>query len=352
MAIKTTTIGAYPKPDFLNVSDWFNMDHGGPDAADPTGRYQAELARLGDDAEAQFLRAAEAVINDQVEAGVDIVTDGEVRRENYIHYHCRHIEGIDFENLTSTAVRGGNYEAKLPTIKAPIKAKSPFLPHDWKVAQAFSGRPVKITLPGPMTIGDTVADDFYDDPKKRGAELAVALNAEILALAEAGCQYIQVDEPVFARKAADALDFGFENLERCFHGVPEQVIRTVHMCCGYPDRLDNPNYQKAPKESYFQLAPAIEDSCIQAVSIEDAHRNNDLSLLEIFKTTTVIFGVVTIAKSETESVDAIRERLNYALQHIDAERLIAAPDCGLGLLGRDLARTKLKNLCGAAKSVA
>jgi len=106
MAIRTTTIGAYPKPDFLEASDWFDMDHGGPDAADPTGRYAKDLKRLGDGAENQFVRAAEAVIGDQVEVGIDIVTDGEVRRENYIHYHCRHIDGIDFTHLTETAVRG------------------------------------------------------------------------------------------------------------------------------------------------------------------------------------------------------------------------------------------------------
>ena len=351
MAIKTTTIGAYPKPDFLYVSDWFDLANGGPDASDPTARYANELANLGDDAESQFVRAAKAVIDDQVEAGIDIVTDGEVRRENYIHYHCRHIDGIDFRHLTETSVRGGNYSAKLPTITGPVKAMAPFLPHDWKTAQAHSDRPVKITVPGPMTIGDTVADDYYGDPKKRGADLAEALNREIRALADAGAVYIQVDEPVFARKADQALDFGFENLERCFHGLPDSVIRTVHMCCGYPDRLDNPDYTKAPKDSYFQLAPAIEASCIQAVSVEDAHRNNDLSLLEMFKTTTVIFGVVAIAKSEVESVDNIAQRLANAVEHIDPERLIAAPDCGLGLLGRDLARIKLKNLCQAAARV-
>ena len=351
MAIKTTTLGAFPKPNFLNVSDWFDMAQGGPDASDPTARYTDELASLGDDAEQQFVRAAEAVIVDQVEAGIDIVTDGEVRRENYIHYHCRHIKGIDFEHLTDTAVRGGNYSAKLPTITGPATATAPFLPHDWKTAQALTDHPVKITLPGPMTIGDTVADEYYGDPQKRGADLADALNREIRALADAGAVYIQVDEPVFARKVDQALEFGFENLERCFHGVPDNVIRTVHMCCGYPDRLDNPDYSKAPKECYFQLAPAIEESCIQAISVEDAHRNNDLSLLEMFKTTTVIFGVVAIAKSEVESVEHITRRLTRALEHIDSERLIAAPDCGLGLLGRDLAKAKLNNLCQAAVRV-
>ena len=123
------------------------------------------------------------------------------------------------------------------------------------------------------------------------------------------------------------------------------------MCCGYPDRLDHPNYPKADPNAYLQIADAVEYSSIDAVSFEDAHRHNDLSLLERFEKTSVIFGAVAIAKSRIEPVEEIRERLQQALQHIDAERLIAAPDCGLGLLDRDMARAKLTNLCAAAKSV-
>ncbi len=301
-----------------------------------------------DEAEALFTRAAQEVIGDQIAAGIDIPTDGEVRRENYIHYHCRHLDGIDFETLTEKILRGGAYSAALPTITRPIGARENFLPHDWKAAQAFTDRPVKVTMPGPMTITDTVASSFYDDDAKLGADLAAAINAEFLALAKAGCSHIQIDEPVFARKPEQALAYGFENLERCFHGAPAGVTRTVHMCCGYPDRLDNPDYPKADQDAYLRIADAIEASAIQAVSLEDAHRHNDLSLLEHFRTTTVIFGAVAVAKSRVESVEEIRQRLRAALEHIDADRLIAAPDCGLGLLGRDLAMAKLTNLCAAA----
>jgi 5-methyltetrahydropteroyltriglutamate--homocysteine methyltransferase len=202
-----------------------------------------------------------------------------------------------------------------------------------------------------MTITDTVADAHYGDPAKLGADLADCLNKEVLALAEASCRHIQIDEPLFARKPDAALDYGFENLERCFHGCPEPVTRTVHMCCGYPDRLDNPDYPKAPQDSYTRLADAIDASSIQAASIEDAHRHNDLSLLERFRNTTVIFGVVAIAKSRVESVEEVRERLELALRHLPPERLIAAPDCGLGLLGRDLAMKKLRVLAKAAHAL-
>ena len=309
------------------------------------------MDRLGEDAPEVICNGIRQAVEDQVECGIDVPTDGEIARENYIHYHCRHLDGFDFVNLTNKEVRGGTYAANLPTIRGPVSLRDHYIAEDWKTAQAFTEKPLKITLPGPMTVADTNCDAYYHDPKKLGQDLADALNREVLSLAEAGCVHIQVDEPVFARQPENALAFGFENLERAFHGCPDSVVKTVHMCCGYPDRLDNPNYPKADQDAYHQIADAVEASCIDAVSLEDAHRYNDLSLLEHFPTTTVIFGVVAVAKSEVESVDQIRDRLEQALQHIDADRLVAAPDCGLGLLGRDLAREKLRNLAAAAHSL-
>jgi 5-methyltetrahydropteroyltriglutamate--homocysteine methyltransferase len=350
MSILTTTLGAFPKPACLPEFDWFQSD-GGPDTAHPTARYVEAIREMGEEAERLFCEAAAQVIADQVEAGIDIVTDGEVRRENYIYYHCRNLAGFDFENLTEQDVRGGNYRAFLPTIRSDVKALGAFLPHDFEAAQAVSAKPVKMTLPGPMTIGDSVADAHSGDPVTRGAALAEAINVEVRRLAEAGCKHIQIDEPLFARKVTDALDYGLLHLERCFEGCPDDVLRTAHMCCGYPDALDVPDYPKAPKNCYFELAEALDGSSVQAISIEDAHRPNDLSLLSMFKRTTMIFGVVAIAKSRVESPDEIAARLRAALRHIDAERLIAAPDCGLGLLDRDLALAKLRNMAEAAHAV-
>ena len=350
MPLMTTTIGAYPKPDFVPIPDWFRAE-GGPDTSRPTANYLEAIARMGAEAETLFARGVAQAVADQVEAGIDVPTDGEIRRENYIHYHCRHIEGSDFDTLTPKAVRGGTYTAELPSITGPVRARDHFLADDWRQAQSCTERPVKITMPGPMTIADTTVDLHYDDARKLGADLAEALNAEVRALAEAGCRWIQIDEPVFARKPERALDYGVEHLERCFHGVPAGVHKVMHMCCGYPDRLDREDYPKAEREAYFRLADAVEATCVDAVSLEDAHRHNDLALLERFAKTRVILGVVAIAKSRIEPVEEIRARLAAALDHIEAGRLIAAPDCGLGLLGRDLARTKLANLCEAAKSL-
>ncbi len=349
MPLLTTTIGAYPKPDYVPIIDWFKP--GLMDTSEATQSYDSALAAMGDGAEEIFVRAARQVIGDQTQAGIDVPTDGEVRRENYIHYHCRHLDGFDFDHLTHRSLRQGALEVDLPSIVGPVKARGPFLPHDWKAAQSTTEKPVKVTLPGPMTITDTTADLHYDDKKRLGADLAAALNREVLALAEAGCTQIQIDEPVFARYPQAALEYGVENLERCWHGVPAGVTKTMHMCCGYPNYLDQTDYLKADPQSYFDLAGAVNDSAVDAVSIEDAHRHNDLSLLDRFTKTTVILGVIAVAKSQVETVEEVTARLKRALDHLPAERLIAAPDCGLGYLPRDLAVKKLTVLCQAAKAV-
>jgi len=156
---------------------------------------------------------------------------------------------------------------------------------------------------------------------------------------------------VFARPLEYALDYGIEALGRCFAGISAPVARVVHICCGYPRGLDQADYPKADRRAYFALADAIEDAPVDAVSIEDAHRPNDLRLLERFRTTRVILGVVGIARSRIEPVEEIRTRLADALEHIDAERLIAGPDCGLIMLDRPTAAAKLRNMVAAAKSL-
>ena len=207
------------------MPDWFNIP-AGPDTAEPTKRWAAAMKQLGDDADAIIARGVAQAVREQVDAGIDIPTDGEIPRENYIHYHCRHLAGFDFDGLTEKEVRGGTYSAALPTIRAPVAVKTRgFLADDWRRAQSFCERPVKLTMPGPMTIADTNFDAYYNDAKKLTADLARALNEEVLALADAGCRHIQIDEPVFARRADDAVAFGVENLQRAFHGCPAGKLR-------------------------------------------------------------------------------------------------------------------------------
>ncbi len=349
MRLLTTTIGAWPKPAKVPIPDWFQQES--TTAANPTEALDA-CEGCRDDGVSELLDSVtKEIVKEQIRVGIDIPTDGEVRRENYIHYHCRHLEGINFDRLTKKNMRAGAWTVSVPTITHPVVAGKPFLVRDWQVAQSVTDRPVKITLPGPMTIMDSVADDFYGSSSKLACVLAEALNVEIIRLARAGCRWIQVDEPVFARYPESALAFGIENLERCFQGVSREVNKSIHICCGYPDIVDNTDYIKAPPSAYYQLAPALDEAAIDAVSIEDAHRPNDLCLLELFQNTTVILGVLGIAQTKIETIDEIESRLRKALNHIEKERLIAAPDCGLGMLSQETVLLKLSHLTQAVKRI-
>ena len=348
MAIPTTCIGAYPKPDYINNGIWSESK-----SAEQVGEAARGFSYVSDETESVsedlLDQATREAVTDQVSCGIDIPTDGEQRRENYIHYHCRHLHGMDFETLTTKVHRNGAAVADLPTVTDKIEPNGEhFLDRDFASAQACTENPIKITLPGPVTIIDTTADTYYKNDKRLAFDLADALNYEIRALAEAGCRYIQIDEPLFVRNVDYALEFGVECLERCFDGVADDVTRVMHMCCGYPGHLDDEGYAKADPNCYLQVAKALDASSIDQVSIEDAHRHNKGELLELFQSTSVILGSVAIATSRVETVDEIASRLSDMLKHIDPERLIAAPDCGLLMLGRDLAMRKLTNLCRAA----
>ncbi len=343
-ALQTTTIGSFPKPDYVSVRDWFQ------DRYTPT--YDANYF-LSREVETKLALATKEAIAAQVNAGIDVPTDGEIRREHYIFYHLRHLSGIDFDRRQVRQIRTGAWEEQVPTIGNRIVPKDRFLVYDFQIAQSYSSKPVKITIPGPMTIADTIVDEYYGDERALNRDLAEAINVEVRALADAGCRWIQIDEPVFARKPEEALAYGIQDLERCFYGVPDGIRRIVHLCCGYPRHLDEPeeDVRKADPHAYFALAPALEEASIDMVSVEDAHRPVDLSLLEIFSTTNVILGVVAIAKKRVESVQEIGARLTDALNHIDPLRLLAAPDCGLGMLDWPMAQQKLQNLVSAAANV-
>ena len=349
MPIKTTCLGAYPKPEYVPIRDWFQVGHDAEDYSDQVLRQWT----VAETAEAQGLmdKATAQVVADQIACGIDIPSDGEIRRENYVHYQCRHFDGFDFDNLTQRVLRNGAYVSELPTIRAKIGAgDTSALVRDWKMAEAVAKRPVKITMPGPMTISDTTADAFYDDPPALARDLAQALNVQVRALAAAGCRHIQVDEPIFARKPQAALAYGVDALAQCFDGVPDTVTRVMHMCCGYPNRLDDTDYPKADQASYAKVAQAV-DGVVDQISIEDAHRHNPDEVFGLFEKSTLIVGFIAVASSRVEPVEEIRARMQHVLGLMPAERVMAAPDCGLGFLGRDLAMTKLRNLCEAARTV-
>lgn len=349
MKIRTTTIGAHPKPTDAPVPMWSNM--GEQRRAAPTMVYDKLTEHQSAETKRKLDQMTKDAVREQVDCGITIPTDGEIRREHYVYYHCRHVQGIDFHHLSEQTMRDGSWVARVPTVVSKLQPGAPFLPDDWRVAQSATEREVKITIPGPLTISDTIANDHYASRPELARALAGVLNIEIKRLAEAGCTWIQVDEPLFARQTDEALAFGVECVERCFAGVGQQVNRAVHICCGYPTCLDEAHPAKADAASYFALAGALDEADVDAVSIEDAHRPNDLKLLELFGGTTVILGLIDIATSQVESVETLRARMDAALEYIDAGRLIAAPDCGLALLPRQLAMDKLRNLATAAQSL-
>ncbi len=354
MSVRTTTIGSYPKPDYVPVADWY---HGKPAAdsgrhpADPTRRYSEYLKGRTSADEAAFDRGTQEIVREQDELGIDVPTDGEIRREHYVFYHLRHLDGFDFESLSERSMRQASWTAMVPTVRGPIAPGKPFLQHDWRVAQQATAKPVKITVPGPLTIAGSTVDAYYGDEAALCAALGEALNCEIRDLALAGCTWIQVDEPLFARHPDKALAFGIDALARCFHGVPPAVARVVHICCGYPAELDMEDYPKADPSAYFELASALDDGPVDAISLEDAHRPNELDLLERYSRSTIILGLVKIAQSAVEQPEAIRVRLTEALEHIDRDRLVGAPDCGMTMLSREVARAKLRALVAAARCV-
>jgi len=346
--MKTTVIGSYPKPGYVKIPDWFR-----------TGmHYTNIITEFIENAdqnklEGNFSEAIEEVIKEQVDLKIDIITDGEIRRENYIYSFCRSIKNIDFNMLIERKLRNDAYKTKCPTIvnKLEIKDKNKYFSHEWyksnQIAKKYNAT-LKFTLPGPMTICETLSNIYYKDDKEICNDLVPLLRREILYLKSIGCKEIQIDEPLFARQPEKALTWGIDLLDCIIKDISD-IFFTVHICCGYPSYLDQVNYKKADNNSYDIIAKSLDNSYIDAISIEDAHCHQDLSFIKKIKKKTIVFGVIAIAKSKVESVTEITERINEILKFINKDRLIIAPDCGLGFLPKSILYNKLKNMVEAVK---
>ena len=346
--MKTTVIGSYPKPEYVKLPDWFIV---GKDTTSLVTEFMKNENQ--DKLEENINQAIEEVIKEQVDLEIDVITDGEIRRENYIYAFCRSIQGIDFNTLTERELRNGAYRIGCPTIvsKLEIKDESIYFSHEWyksnQIAEKYNAT-LKYTLPGPMTICETLSNTHYKNDREICNDLVPLLRREILYLKSIGCKEIQIDEPLFARQPQKAIDWGIDLLDCVIKDI-SNIFFTVHICCGYPCYLDQHDYKKADHNSYDIIATDLDNSCFDAISIEDAHYHQDLSFIQKIKKTAIVFGVVAIAKSKVESVTEIIERINEVLKFISKDRLIIAPDCGLGFLPKPILHNKLRNMVAAVR---
>ena len=332
----TTVIGSWPKPEWLSsrshdTSGW---------TVDRDWKFQAEELKVKQD------EATEWAIRQQEATGVDIVSDGEQRHDNYIYYFCRRLEGFDFENRARIDSRSGAWSWTAPRIAGPVASTGAFLVDDFRFTRNLTDRQIKVTIPGPMTIIDSTKNEYYRDEMSLAMDLAAAIRREVSALADAGCEIVQFDEPAFARYPQQVYDYGIRALEACFDGI-YGITAVVHICCGYPIK----GYTKADLESYNRIAPALAESKIDQVSIEGSHRHVDPKLLKAFGEKPIIFGLVDIGKPGVETVGEIELQIRRILEHVEPDRLVVGPDCGMVFLDPNTAKAKLTNLAQAAQRV-
>jgi len=344
----TALVGSFPKPDTLSLPGFVSK------SPDPTAAFSAWLGRA--DVEAEYRRVDEqiaALAKRQSDAGLTVVTDGELRREHFVYYVYREASGIDFANRRNIEIpRYGTLTRSVPMIVAPPEGVSSSLIRDFRVARAAHPGRVKMSLPGPFT-STWFIGDARDVPRERTAEaLASVIRQNVEALVAAGCEDIQIDEPMFAKEPDQARAFGIPLLNRVLGDLPPRVTRWLHICCGYPKAVDEEDPAKAPPGCYEALAPSLEPAVVDIVSIEDAHRHNNLRLLDMLAPKRVMLGVIDIGRSRVESVAEVRARIAAALAVAPAERLVIGSDCGLTLLPEDIAWDKVRVLVEAVRGAA
>jgi 5-methyltetrahydropteroyltriglutamate--homocysteine methyltransferase len=275
-------------------------------------------------------------------AGIDVITDGEIRRESYSNRFVYGLDGLDIDRPGKVAASPGR-DTDVPRIVGRIRRRGPIEVDDVTFLRANTRRGVKITVPGPFTLSQQAKDEFYSDPEALAMDFAIAVNEEALALQAAGADVIQLDEPWLRRDPEAAQRFAVKAIERAFEGVT--AVRSIHLCFGYAFT----STREKPKAYAFleQLAGAAVDQ----ISIEAAQPGLDLRILDQLRTKTIALGVLDLARPQAESPDEVAARLRAGLKHVPAEHLVAAPDCGMKYLSRELAFAKLRALADGAAIV-
>jgi 5-methyltetrahydropteroyltriglutamate--homocysteine methyltransferase len=347
--VLTAIVGSYPKPRYIYRQNGRSLLDSFGFSFDRLQKElgQAEFARLLD-------KAALEAIKDQNRAGIDIVTDGEERRGHYVLHIVNKLEGIDACNRKPISMRAGTAQQDAPRVIGKIKHKKAMILDEFLFTKKHARGVAKIGLPGPSTVADCVADEYYQGDREQLAfDYADAIHHEVAALITAGCRIIQFDDPVLLRYPAAAQAWGLQALERCFAGLEDQATFAVHICRGYPNKpLERKGISyKANQDYYGDILTWLSESKLDVVSIEGAASKLDVSILSAIGKKTIMLGVVDVGENEVESVQSLVARANEALRYLPKEQLILAPDCGMIELTHASARKKLTNLSLAAHQV-
>src|SRR5580765_6483536 len=332
MLFPTTIAGSLPKPSWLAE----------PDKLWPQWRLQG-----GDLAQGK-LDATLLAVKLQEDAGIDIVGDGEQSRQHFVHGFLEFVDGIDFEHKVEMGIRKERYKAMVPQVIGPLRLKGRVHQTEATLARRHKTKKLKITLPGPMTIVDTVADRHYGDRAKMAMAFAELLNQEALALQADGVDIIQFDEPAFNVYMAEAAEWGVAALERAAQGL--KCKTAVHICYGYGIKA-NVDWKATLGEEwrqYEQVFPALAKSSIDQVSLECIHSHVPPELMRLLEGKEVMVGVIDVASDTIETPEEIAETIGRALQFVPKERLIACTNCGLAPMRREVAEAKLKALAKGA----
>jgi 5-methyltetrahydropteroyltriglutamate--homocysteine methyltransferase len=333
--IPTTVVGSYPQPDWL-IDRAALEKHGVPRVhAREIWRIPPERLKEAQD-DATIL-----AINEMERIGIDIVSDGEMRRESYSNYFSLALDGIDSEQVGS--VIGANRRATpVARIVGKIRRKGRVEVDDAAFLVKHARQATKITLPGPFTMSQQVQNEFYKDEAELAMDYADAVNAELRELKATGVDVVQLDEP-WVRAAPDkAAEYGVAAINRALQGIGGPTV--VHICLGYGHLVHN-------KPSGYAFLPQLADSLASQVSLEAAQPRLDLGVLRELSNKTVLLGVLDLGTQDVETADQVAARLRAGLKHIAAERLVAAPDCGMKYLPRARAAAKLKAMVEGAAIV-
>jgi 5-methyltetrahydropteroyltriglutamate--homocysteine methyltransferase len=333
--LETTIVGSLPKPAWLAV----------PETLWPAWRLPAETLEEGQrDAVLVALREQEA-------AGIDIVTDGEQTRQHFVHGFLETLEGIDWNRRVTIGIRADRYKAEVPTVVGPVRRTRSVHAAEARFARAATRRRLKFTLPGPMTIVDTLADEHYRDRERLAFDFARALNAEARELAASGVDVIQLDEPAFNVYMDDVARWGIEALHAAVEGV---ACRTaVHICYGYgiPANIEWKRTLGGEWRQYEATFPLLAGSRIDQVSLECAASRVPPSLLGLLRGKDVLVGAIDVATDVVETPEQVAATIRRALEFVPPERLYPCTNCGMAPLSRAVARDKLAALAAGAALV-